>query len=82
MSHAAIRLPQVYTIVLLLVVFLQDIILAFMMGTHARVGQDSQVLELDVSIAEFIARNLIAEKWLVALWLLQAGAATHADVVR
>jgi hypothetical protein len=37
--------------------------MAFMMGTHARLGADSPVLLLDPYVAESIAKIIIADKW-------------------
>jgi hypothetical protein len=42
---------------------MQDYAMAFMMGTHSRLGADSPVLLLDRDIAACIAQIIIADKW-------------------
>ncbi len=41
----------------------QDFVVAFMMGTHSRLGADSPVLLLDPYIAASIAKIIAADKW-------------------
>ncbi len=43
--------------------YIQDYVMAFMMGTHSRLGADSSVLLLDRDIAACIAQIIIADKW-------------------
>ncbi len=45
------------------VAFLQDFILAFMMGTHSRLGAHSHVLLLDTDMALKLVKSLAADKW-------------------
>jgi hypothetical protein len=42
---------------------MQDFVLAFMMGTHSRLGTGSPVLQLDPSLTASIAQIIIADKW-------------------
>ena len=44
---------------------IQDFILAFMMGTHERVGADSPVRLLDPHVSMVIAHTFSADKWSV-----------------
>jgi hypothetical protein len=37
--------------------------MAFMMGTHTRLGADSHLLLLDNDIIQAIAQIIIADKW-------------------
>ncbi len=41
----------------------QDYVMAFMMGTHSRLGADSPVLLLDPLVAASIAQIIIDDKW-------------------
>jgi len=41
----------------------QDFVMAFMMGTHARLGTHSPVLLLDPYLAVSIAQVIIADRW-------------------
>jgi hypothetical protein len=43
--------------------YIQDYVMAFMMGTHSRLGADSPVLLLDPLVAASIAQFIIADKW-------------------
>ncbi len=43
--------------------YIQDYVMALMMGTHSRLGADSPVLLLDPLVAESIAQIIIADKW-------------------
>jgi hypothetical protein len=43
--------------------YIQDYVMAFMMGTHSRLGADSPVLLLDPLVAASIAQIIIADKW-------------------
>ncbi len=43
--------------------YIQDYVMAFMMGTHSRLGADSPVLLLDPLVAACIAQIIIADKW-------------------
>ncbi len=43
--------------------YIQDYVMAFMMGTHSRLGADSPLLLLDRDIAVCIAQIIIADKW-------------------
>ena len=43
----------------------QDFVVAFMMGTHSRLGAGSPLLLLDPYIAACIAQMIIADSWLV-----------------
>ncbi len=43
--------------------YTQDYVMAFMMGTHSRLGADSPVLLLDPLVAACIAQIIIADKW-------------------
>ncbi len=42
---------------------IQDFLIAFMMGTHARLGAHSPVLLLDPYLAVCIAQIIIADRW-------------------
>jgi hypothetical protein len=42
--------------------YIQDYVMAFMMGTHSRLGADSPVLLLDPLVAACIAQIIIADK--------------------
>jgi hypothetical protein len=59
---------SVYVLQTLLTLFLvlqtlQSLILAFMMGTHTRLGFRSPVLNLDSYISVFIAQAAMADAW-------------------
>ena len=41
----------------------QEFVLAFMMGTHSRLGARSPVLLLDAYVAASIAQIIVADKW-------------------
>ncbi len=43
--------------------YIQDYVMAFMMGTHSHLGADSPVLLLDPFVAVCIAQIIIADKW-------------------
>ncbi len=43
--------------------YIQDYVMAFMMGTHSRLGADSPVLLLDPLVAACIGQIIIADKW-------------------
>jgi hypothetical protein len=43
--------------------YFQDVVVAFMMGTHSRLGADSPLLLLDPYIAATIAQIFISTKW-------------------
>jgi hypothetical protein len=53
----------IYTCVYIYYTYIQDYVMAFMMGTHARLGADSPVLLLDPLVAACIAQIIIADKW-------------------
>ena len=44
---------------------MQDFVVAFMMGTHSRLGADSPVRLLDPLLAASIAKIIVADKWFV-----------------
>ncbi len=46
---------------------IQDYVLAFVMGTHLRLGESSRVLLLDPCLALSIAKSCITDKWSVYL---------------
>ncbi len=59
-------------------IHMQDYVMAFMMGTHSRLGADSPVLLLDPLVAACIAQIIIADKW----WVYVALTQTHTFVFR
>ena len=48
---------------LLTSMYVQDFVVAFMMGTHSRLGADSPLRLLDHDVASSIARIMIADRW-------------------
>ncbi len=59
--HIYVYLSRFFLLVTLS--FVQDFVLAFMMGTHSRLGAGSHVLLLDPNISALIAQSIIPDRW-------------------
>jgi hypothetical protein len=59
---------------------IQGWILAFLMGSHARLGADSPVINLDPNTAEYIVNIIRADKWSVHIYMCVC-ACIHVNVL-